>query len=420
MTKVTRRTFVQATAALAAAPFFPHALGKDEIKVGLVGCGGRGTGAALQALRADKAAVLVAMADAFADRIDRSLGYLKKEAEAQVQVGDARRFVGLDSGERLIASGVDVVLLASPPAFRPAHLRAAIAAGQHVFCEKPMAVDAPGVRSVLETVRMAQEKKLSIVSGFCWRYSTPHRENFKRLHDGAIGKVLAFYSTYNTIPLNTHPRKPGWTDLDFQVRNWQHFTWLGGDHIAEQAVHSLDKMMWAMNGELPRQATAVGGRQARTGPETGNVYDHFSVTYEFESGVPGFHMCRQISECSNDNSDLIVGDKGTCEITSFNAKHVIKGPNAWKWKSSDPNNDMYQQELDELFAAIRKGEPKNDGVWMAHSTLAAILGRMAAYTGQTITWEQALASKETLLPEKLDPAAPPAPVVAIPGKTKFA
>ena len=175
-----------------------------------------------------------------------------------------------------------------------------------------------------------------------------------------------------------------------------------------------------MNGALPVRATAVGGRQAREGAETGNVYDHFSVTYEFPGGVPGFHMCRQIAGCSNDNSDLIVGTKGNCEITSFNGKHVITGPNAWKWKPKDGENDMYQQELDELFAAIRKGEPKNDGVWMTHSTLAAILGRMAAYTGQTITWEQALASQETLLPAKLDPNAPPPPVVAIPGRTKFA
>jgi predicted dehydrogenase len=417
--KMTRRAFVQASAALAATPFLPHVAGKDEIRVGLVGCGGRGSGAALQALKADKAAVLVAMADAFADRIDQSIGSLTKAAGPQVRVEPDRKFVGLDSGERLIASGVDVVLLASPPVFRPAHLRLAVEAGKHVFCEKPMAVDGPGIRSVLETVRLSKEKKVSLVSGFCWRYSVPHRETFKRLHDGAIGKIGAVYSTYNTSPLNTRPRKPEWTNLDFQVRNWQHFTWLSGDHIAEQAIHSLDKTLWAMNGELPVRATAVGGRQAREGEETGNVYDHFSVTYEFKSGVPGFHMCRQIANCSNDNSDLIIGDKGTCEITSFNDKHVITGPNAWKWKAKGDENDMYQQELDELFASIRKGEPKNDGEWMTNSTIAAVLGRMAAYTGQTITWEQAVNSQENLLPAKLEPAAPPAVVVAVPGRTKF-
>jgi myo-inositol 2-dehydrogenase / D-chiro-inositol 1-dehydrogenase len=417
--KITRRAFVQTSAALAAAPFLPHVEGRDEIRVGLVGCGGRGSGAALQALKADKSAVLVAMADAFGDRLDRSLGHLTKAAAAQVRVADDHKFVGLDSGERLIASGVDVVLLASPPVFRPAHLRLAVEAGKHVFCEKPVAVDGPGIRSVLESVRISKEKKLSLVSGFCWRYSAPHRENFKRLHDGAIGKIVAVYTTYNTTPLNTHPRKPEWTPLDFQVRNWQHFTWLSGDHIAEQAVHSIDKMLWAMNGELPVRATAVGGRQAREGEETGNVYDHFSVTYEFKSGAPGFHMCRQIANCSNDNSDLIIGDKGTCEITSFNGKHVITGPNAWKWRSKGDENDMYQQELDELFASIRKGEAKNDGALMADGTIAAILGRMAAYTGQTLTWEQAVNSQESLLPAKLDPAAPPPVTVAIPGRTKF-
>jgi predicted dehydrogenase len=417
---ITRRAFLEASAAVAAAPFFPAFAGRDEIRVGLVGCGGRGTGAALQALRADKGAVLVAAADAFRDRLDRSLEHLAKEAPGRVRIPDEQRFVGLDSGERLIDSGVDVVLLASPPVFRPAHLRLAVEKGRHVFCEKPVAVDAPGVRSVIESARLAKEKKLSIVCGFCWRYSAAHRENFARLRDGAVGKVLAVYTTYNTTPLNTFPRKPGWTDLDFQIRNWQHFTWLSGDHIAEQAVHSIDKMLWAMNDELPERATAIGGRQAREGAETGNVYDHFGVTYEFRNGVPGFHMCRQIQGCSNDNSDLIVGDQGSCEITSFHGKHVIKGPRAWKWKAKGDENDMYQQELDELMASIRKGEPVNDGIWMANSTLCAILGRMAAYTGQTITWEQALGSQESLLPAKLDPAAPPPPTVAIPGKTRFA
>jgi predicted dehydrogenase len=417
MTPISRRTFVKTSAALAAVPFVPVFAGKEEIRVGLVGCGGRGTGAAVQALRADKSAVLVAMADAFQDRLDKSLENVTKEAAAQVRVAEDHRFVGLDAGDRLIQSGVDVVVLAAPPAFRPAHLRACVDGGKHVFCEKPVAVDAPGMRSVLESVRIAKEKKLSIVSGFCWRYSTPHRETFKRIHDGAIGKILAVYTTYNTTPLGTFPRQPGWTDLDFQVRNWQHFTWLAGDHIVEQAVHSLDKMMWTLGGELPERATAIGGRQAHEGPETGNVYDHFGVTYEFKNGARGFHMCRQIANCSNDNSDLLIGDKGRCDITSFADRHVITGPNAWKWKGEA--NDKYQQELDELFAAIRRGEPLNDGVWMTDSTMVAIMGRMAAYTGQTLTWEQAIGSKESLMPDKLVPAAPPPVVVPVPGKTKF-
>ncbi|MFQ5655348.1 MAG: Gfo/Idh/MocA family protein [Planctomycetota bacterium] len=438
---ISRRRFVKASAALAAAPLFagglPAALATQDrevepqgeraqeprpepIRIGLIGCGGRGTGAALNALSADKGVTLTALADVFADRLESCLANLKEEGdEEQIQVGESHRFLGFDAYRKLLESGVDGVLLATPPAFRPEHLRAAVAAGKHVFCEKPMAVDAPGVRSVLESAARAREKGISLVSGFCWRYSAAERATIKKLHDGALGAIRAVYTTYNTGPLGTHPRKPEWSDMEWQLRNWQHFAWLSGDHIVEQACHSIDKMAWAMRGELPERATAVGGRQARSGPESGHIYDHFGVTYEFPSGARGFHMCRQIDNCAHDNSDYIMGEKGICDINGWAPRHRITGESPWLYEDEGEENDMYQQEHDELFASIRSGEPINVGEWMAHSTLMAIMGRMAAYTGQTITWEQALASEESLAPATLEWGDLPVPAIAIPGKTKL-
>ena len=428
---LTRRHFVQASAAFAALPLISSmsnaqeseetaptpTAALDKIEIGLVGCGGRGSGAARQALAADPGVVLTAMADVFPERIESSLERISKEAPEQVQVPEERRFVGFDAFQRLIDSGVDVVLLATPPGFRPEHLEAAIAANKHVFCEKPMAVDAPGVRKVLEVAATARKKKLSIVSGFCWRYSAAERATMQQIHDGALGDIRAVYTTYNASPLHTNERKPEWTDVEFQLRNWHHFNWLSGDHIVEQACHSIDKMAWAMNGELPDKAHAVGGRIAREGEPSGHIYDHFAVTYEYPSGARGFHMCRQISGAQYDNSDLILGEKGVCEISGWAPRHVIRGENSWRYTGE--KNDMYQQEHDELFKAIRAGEPMNDGDWMAYSTLLSIMGRMAAYTGQTVTWEQAFTSKEELSPDPLDWGSLAVPPVAIPGKSKL-
>ena len=438
----TRREFVQTSAVLAATPLIPgtlSALAGSEgtappLKVGLVGCGGRGTGAALQALRADDGAILYGLADVFADRIDRaqkniSDGLWPKEEDLEDEeeapekpihprctLTDAQKFVGFDAYQRLIDSGVDVVLLASPPGFRPWHLDAAVEAGKHVFCEKPMATDGPGVRMVLESAKKAQEKKLSLVSGFCWRYHAGKRATIAEVENGRVGDLRAIYTTYNTGPLHRHDRQAGWSDWEFQLRNWQHFDHFSGDHLVEQAVHSLDKMMWVMNGELPDKVTGVGGRIAREGESSGNIYDHFGLTYEFPSGVHGFHMARQIPNCANDNSDLFLGEKGTVEMGWD--RHEITGASPWKYEGK--SNDMYQQEHDELFAAIRSGTPINDGEWMANSTLCAIMGRMAAYTGRTVTWQEALESEEALMPSPEEWAWGPLPVnpVPIPGKSK--
>lgn len=408
----------------------------DILKVGLIGCGGRGTGAAQEALRADKNAVLTAVGDVFKEACQRCLAILRtppkppKDGQPapesapipihdRVQVTPETTFVGLDAYQKVIDSGVDVVLLAEPPGLRPRHLKAAVEAGKHVFVEKPMATDAPGVRSVLESVAEAKRKNLAVVAGFCWRYSYSRREFYKRLHDGAIGEVRAIYATYLTSPVKPMPpasaRPAGMSDLEWQLRNWYNFTWLSGDGLVEQACHSVDKIAWAMNGVLPVRAVATGGRVIPN--NEGNIFDHIDVFYEFPNGVRAFMAQRQIPNCYNDNSDYIMASEGFGTIKGWGAP-VMRGKTNWRYDG--PSNNMYQTEHDELFASIRKGEPINDGVWMTHSTLMAIMGRMAAYTGQEVTWEQALNSQEKLVPDQLswDMSLPIAPM-AVPGKTKL-
>lgn len=393
----------------------------DPLRVGLVGCGGRGTGAASQALNADKNAVLTAMGDAFSDQLQRSLQTLKREQPEKIKVDGARCFTGLDAYRKVIQSGVDVVILATPPGFRPVHLKAAVDAGKHVFCEKPMATDAPGVRSVMATVEEARRKNLAVVAGFCWRYHQARRELFKRVHNGAIGDLKAIYATYYTGPVKPMPpaerRPPGATDLEWQLRNWYNFVWLCGDGLVEQAVHSVDKIAWAMQDVPPLKAVAVGGRQIPN--NEGNIYDHFEINYEYANSVRAFMGCRQQTGCYNQNADYLMGTKGNGTIgVNRRAEVEITGRQAWTHEGSV--KDMYQVEHDELFASIRAGKPINDGVRMCTSTLMAIMGRMAAYTGQEITWEQALNSQEALVPDELDwnmklPIAP----MAMPGRTKI-
>ena len=390
------------------------------IKVGLIGCGGRGTGAALQALKADPGVRLTALADVFADRLDSSLATLKKMTAVanRIDVTPATSFVGLDAYQKVIDSGVDVVLLASTPAFRPEHFRAAVAAGKHVFCEKPVAVDGPGIRSVLASAAEAQRKNLSVMSGFCWRYDPRMRATVAQIHAGAIGDLRAIIATYHTGTLTTKfpgTRTPGQTDLEWQLRNWYNFTWLSGDHLVEQAIHNVDKIAWLMKQEMPTQAIAVGGR---TVPAYGNTYDNFSVAYEYASGVRATLSCRQHDGVYNEVTDYVMGTEGIFSNGRL-ATQGITGKTNWKY--TGPTRDMYQVEHDELFAAIRAGKPVNDGISMAHSTLMAIMGRMAAYTGQVVTWDRALNSEEVLVPATLNWNAPrPVAARAIPGQTKLA
>jgi myo-inositol 2-dehydrogenase / D-chiro-inositol 1-dehydrogenase len=425
----TRREFLSTTAALGAGAAFTstlsisrsaHAAGSDQLKVGLIGCGGRGSGAAADALQADKNIALTAMGDAFQDRLDFSLRELTKKFSGEpqkIQVSPDRCFVGFDAYQKVIDSGVDVVLLCTPPHFRPAHLRAAVAAGKHVFCEKPVAVDGPGVRSVLETCEAAKSKNLSIVSGLCYRYDEAKREVMDRIHNGAIGDILALNVNYLTGTLWFHPRKDSWSDMEWQVRNWLYYTWLSGDHNVEQHVHSLDKAAWAMKDEPPVSCTGIGGRQVRVEPKWGNIFDHFSVTYQYANGSKLFAACRQMSGCENDVNDYVIGTKGAANIM----RHEITGENSWKHRRNrTAPKDMYQAEHDALFESIRKSQPINNGLYMSRSSLMAIMGRMSAYTGQPVTWDQALNSSERLGPEKYEWGPAPEVVVAVPGVTKLA
>ncbi|MDD2513020.1 MAG: Gfo/Idh/MocA family oxidoreductase, partial [Proteiniphilum sp.] len=271
----------------------PWTLNSDTLKVGLIGCGGRGTGAAEEALNADANVVLSAMADAFSDQLEIAYNVLKEKLKNKVQVSEQHKFVGLDAYKKLADSDVDVVLLAAPPAFRPAHLEAAVHAGKHVFCEKPFAVDAPGLRRVMAAAKKAKEKNLSLVSGFCWRYHLPKRETFGKILHNQIGRILTAEATYDTGELWFKERQKGGSDFEYQLRNWLYYNWLSGDHINEQAIHSIDLLQWGMGDVTPISVTGTGGRQKRTDPKFGNVYDHFAVVYEYPNGAKAYFRCRQ-------------------------------------------------------------------------------------------------------------------------------
>jgi myo-inositol 2-dehydrogenase / D-chiro-inositol 1-dehydrogenase len=423
-----RREFLkQATGAVGASfvSGFPAIISAQTItkaiKVGLVGCGGRGTGAATQALQADDQAELTAVADTDQLQIDKSLATLKavSKISERVKVDQGQQFVGLDAYKKVIDSGVDVVLLATPPGFRPPHLAACVDANKHVFCEKPVSTDATGIRWVLETSEKAKQKNLSLVSGFCWRYSNMIQDTFQQIFNGAIGRPVAYHATYYTNPVKPMPpenaRPAGMSDMEWQIRNWYNFVWLCGDSIVEQAVHSADKIAWAMHDEPPVSCVGVGGRDIPA--EGGNIYDHFEINYLYPSGLRAFLANRQIEGCYNETSDYILGADGTLTIGRGPIPR-IEGKSKWSWSGSP--YDMYQREHDVLFASIRKQQPVNDGKRMATSTLLAMMGRMAAYTGQEVTWEQALHSQEKLVPEHLDwNGTLPVPPRARPGITKL-
>jgi predicted dehydrogenase len=410
-----RRSFLAGAGAVAAsaaldAPLV-HASGRSTLKVGLVGCGGRGTGAATQAMNADADVKLYAMADAFPDRIQSSLKTLQAEVADKLDVPAERQFAGFDAYKKVIAE-CDVVLLCEPPHFRPLHLKAAIEAGKHVFAEKPVAVDAPGVRSVLESCRIAKEKRLSVVSGLCLRYSERFREGVKRIHGGEIGKPVYVQANDLRGGRWSRARLEGMDDMTWQMRNWYNFTWLSGDFNVEQHVHFLDIAAWALGDRYPVKAVGTGGRQVLTGPEYGNIYDHFAVVYEYSDGTRLLSQTRQQPGCKNDLSVQVYGSTGVANLSE--GKMTVAG-----WAAPDKGNNVYQTEHDEFFASIRKGEALNNGDYMCKSTLLAIMGRMAAYTGQSIGWDQALASKEDLTPPSYAWGPHEVPGPAVPGKTKF-
>ncbi|MDR0749871.1 MAG: Gfo/Idh/MocA family oxidoreductase [Tannerellaceae bacterium] len=435
-----RRHFIKTAGVVTASALIPKstilasesvwAANSDTLKVGLIGCGGRGTGAAEEALNADPNVVLTAMADAFADQLDTSYKALKGKLPQKVQVADNKKFVGLDAYQKLIDSDVDVVLLAAPTAFRPAHLEAAVEAGKHIFCEKPFAVDGPGMRRVIMAARKAKEKGLSLVSGLCWRYHLPKRETFNRLLDGQIGEILTAEATYNTGELWYKERRSGWTDMEYKLRNWLYYNWLSGDHIVEQAIHSLDMLQWGMGDAMPVSVTGTGGRQKRTDGKFGNIYDHFALTYEYSNGAKAYFYCRQQADTVPSYAVEFTGKEGKCIVDCRTGVHEIKGKHPWKYddetKFTDENaykqskvRSMYQQEHDELFASVRNKKPVNDGHWMTRSNLIALAGRTAGYTGQTITCEQALCSLDTMFPEPISWDTEYDIPIAVPGLTPF-
>ena len=399
-----------------------HAGGSDLIRVGLIGCGsprgGRGRGAAENCVSAGPNVRLVAMGDLFRDHLEFTRTHLSRLGPEKVEVPEERCFVGFDAYEKVInCKDVDLVLLTAPPHFRPSHLKAAVAAGKHVFAEKPVAVDAPGVRSVMQSCAEAKRRGLSIVSGLCWRYDRGMRETFRRIHDGAVGTIVAMQCTYNTGGLWMIPRQEGWSDMEWQLRNWLYFTWLSGDHNVEQHIHSLDKMAWAMHDEHPVRASGMGGRQVRTGPEYGHIFDHHSVVYEYANGVKLFSACRQQDGCAKDVTDHVFGTAGVCDVM----RHVIHGQHPWRYRPEKNGKDagMYQIEHNELIASIRASKPINNGDYMCKSTMMAIMGRMATYTGRVITWEKAINSSEDLSPQKYEFGPLAVAPVAMPGVTKF-
>ncbi|HJM39767.1 MAG TPA: Gfo/Idh/MocA family oxidoreductase [Planctomycetota bacterium] len=415
-----RRDFIKGAAVTLAATSSPalsrsaYAGGADTLKVGLIGCGGRGTGAALQALAADRGTVIWAMADVFMDRLQSSLNGLEKNGgEGRVNVPAERQFDGFE-GYKKVVEECDVVLLATTPAFRPLHLRYAVDNGCQVFCEKPVAVDGPGLRSVLESARIAQEKGLCLAHGFCWRAHLGKRAVYGEINSGRIGEVRLAYGTYLAGGVWHRGDKPEWTEMERHLRNWYYHTYLGGDHIVEQAVHSIDKILWAFGDQAPKNAIAVGGRQQRTDKKYGDIWDHFSVIYEFEGGAQGHLMTRQWDGTSMENLDRVLGSDGIAHIDGWADKFRVEGKRPWNYEG--PGNNMYQTEHDELFAAIREGRQLNQGAAMVRSTQAAILGRMAAYTGKRVSWDECLNSEEQLTPNTWEWGDRPNPAPPIPGK----
>lgn len=374
-----------------------------KLKIGLVGCGGRGSGAASDAMTADSNVELWSAGDVFSQAIDGSLRSLQSQFKDRVNVAPERKFTGMDAYQKVLESGVDVVILATPPGFRPAHFEAAVAAGKHIFCEKPMATDATGVRRVLEAARKAKDKGLSVVAGFCWRKSASRVAAIQRVLDGAIGDIIHYHATYYTGPVKPMAlpaaRQPEWSDVEWQVRNWYNFSWLSGDGYVEQAIHSVDKVGWAFGDKDPVSCMANGGRAVPfEGAEGYNIFDHFSCVYDFGNGRFATVSSRQIPNCDSENADYITGTKGTCVINGDRV--VITGENRWRFEKDEDNN-MYVNEHVLMYDALRKGAPVYDGDWMCHSTLLGIMGRNAAYTGKRLTWEHMLNSKEDLAPDDL-------------------
>ena len=420
--RISRRDFVKASAAISVAALASptsriFAAGSDKIRVGLIGCGSRGTADAIDCVKSAEGVEIVAMADVFRDRLDSSLGKLSREADGKVGVTNDTSFVGFDAYKKVIESDVDVVLLTTPPGFRPEHLKAAVQAGKHVFMEKPVAVDPVGIRSIIASSKLAKQKGLSIVAGTQQRRMAQYVEVMKRVHQDQIGQIVGGQCYWNWGQQDWHfqQRQANWSDMEWQVRCWPYFTWLSGDHITEQHVHNLDIINWAI-GSHPVKCLGMGGRQARTGPEYGNIFDHFAVEYEYPGGVRIMSMCSQMKGTTNREAERIVGTKGSTYTTR--SLGYIEGQDPYKYDGPGGRASV-RQHADHI-RSIRNGEPINEGRQVAESTMTAIMGRISAYTGRELSWKWVMnESQLDLTPPKYEFGYLPVPAVAIPGKTEL-
>jgi myo-inositol 2-dehydrogenase/D-chiro-inositol 1-dehydrogenase len=428
-----RREFIKASALVAGGILFNqfsfaggHSSADDTIRIALIGCGDRGTGAAFQALSTTANVKLVAMADAFQDRMDSSYKALSEKFKQKVDVPQERRFTGFDAYQKAIALA-DVVLLTTPPGFRPVHFEEAVKQGKHVFMEKPVAVDAPGIRRVLAAAEIAKQKKLNVVVGLQRRYQTNYRESLKRIQDGVIGDVFAGQVYWNSGGVWVKKRLANQTEMEYQMRNWYYFNWLCGDHIVEQHVHNIDIANW-VKGAYPVSVQGTGSRAWRTGKDYGEIYDNHSVELTYADGAVIYSQCRHFEGTANRVDESVQGTKGKVYLSGSNqavlwdhtGKELYRHP-------AKGNANPYQTEHDELFAAISKGEYKFwDAERGAKSCFSAIIGRYATYSGQTIKWDEALKADNNLMPEQLSWTAKPKVLpddnglypIPMPGKTK--
>jgi predicted dehydrogenase len=387
-TSVSRRQFLKtstvAASATALAAFdlsrSAHAAGSDTLKVGMIGCGGRNSGAAAQALTADPGARLVAMCDIFRDRVESKREEIKKAKGDQVSVDDAHCFTGFDGYKHVIESS-DVVLIANAAKFHPFHAMAAIKADKHVFVEKPHGIDPRGVKLMQQACDLAKEKRLCIVSGLHSRFHTGYAEAIKRIQDGAIGQIVTIEENFLRAPYGVTERKPGLSELEWQCSTQYHFRWLSGDDVPQSLVHNMDRASWVLGNVVPTRCHGLGGRSSMVEPVYGDVFDHHSVVYEFENGVRVYALCRTTTGCYDEDSSLIFGTKGKASVKACR----IWGENNWRWQGQC---DPYQIEHDKLFAAIRSGDPINCGAYMARSTMITVMGQLSCYTGKELSWEQ--------------------------------
>ncbi len=413
---ITRRDFIKTTAAASLAAAIPgnlglFAAGSDALRIGVIGCGGRGTGAAINCLEAAEGVEIVALGDLVPDRLESSYRKLMEKFPDRVRVPAGNRFTGFDNHLKVCAlPEVNLIVTAAPPGFRPIHLKAAVEAGKHVFMEKPVAVDPAGVRSVIASSEAAAAKGLAVVAGTQRRHQKSYLELMRRIQDGQIGEIVGAQCYWNQGDLWVKLPEPGMSEMEWQCRNWLYFTWTSGDHIVEQHVHNIDVVNWAI-GALPKNIVGMGGREVRKAPEYGNIYDHFAVEFEYPNGVRAASYCRQTEGCADRVEERIIGTKGT----AFGYGE-IKGEKPWTFEGPEP--DPYVQEHADLVASIRAGTPLNEGRRIAESTMCAIIGRMSAYTGRAISWDWAMnASKLDLSPARYEFGSNPVDPVAVPGKT---